>query len=197
MKRLGAIVLFAGAVLISTHILAPAAAAAAAARTESRRSCRHRSGQARRRAGGCAGRSAARASGDVRRRIRRRCAIPSGLVNAPSRLRRRPACAGRRRAAAQPRARSAALDCDCHGRRLMETPVRTAVLALGDDLQIVKAGETYSKFVVRAINSRRRRVGRSCDRFNIQDFSSVASASFAPRNRGTSEPRNPTIVVQL
>ncbi len=32
-------------------------------------------------------------------------------------------------------------------------PVRTAVLALGDDLQIVKAGETYSKFVVRAINS--------------------------------------------
>jgi hypothetical protein len=31
--------------------------------------------------------------------------------------------------------------------------VRTAVLALGDDLQIVKAGETYSKFLVGSIGA--------------------------------------------
>ena len=30
--------------------------------------------------------------------------------------------------------------------------MRTAVLASGDDLQLVKAGETYSKFLVRSIS---------------------------------------------
>jgi hypothetical protein len=31
------------------------------------------------------------------------------------------------------------------------TSVRSAVLAMGDDLQIVKAGDTYAKFLVRSI----------------------------------------------
>ena len=149
MKRLGAIVLFAGAVLLSTHILAPAAspppppafgAADLAAIVQTTPVVEQVDAQVDRLKARLASPPAypAPVRDPFRFGARTEPTAPKAAAPAPAPVAPGPASV----APTLPHLVAIATNGADGGL------VRTAVLAAGDDLQLVRAGETYSKFLV-------------------------------------------------
>jgi hypothetical protein len=154
MKRFGAILLFAGAVLLSTHILAPASspppprpvtAADLAPIAQTTPVVEQVDAQVERLRERLATPPAYPAPvrdpftyGTRPDQPRAKAAAPSA---APATIAEKPAIP------APPLPRVIAIATDVVDGAL----VRTAVLALGEDFQVVKSGETFSKFVVRSV----------------------------------------------
>jgi hypothetical protein len=151
MKRIGAIVLFAGAVLVSTHILAPAEPPA-------NRASELAAGRAALAQVAAASAQVAQVDGEVDRLRKRLSAQPPfppptrdpftyGVKAEP----RRPATSVPAAPATPvpevPRVVLPQLIAIMTG-----APARTAVLGIGDHVQIVKVGEAFSAFVVRSID---------------------------------------------
>ena len=153
MKRLSAIVIFAGAVLVSTHILAPAAPPPAPAALTSADLA-----------------AIAQTAPVVEQvdtqvdRLRERLAAPPAY---PQPL-RDPFRFGQRTEPPRPKPASApaaivelpAAPAPALPRLIAiatnmtdGSPVRSAVLSAGDDVQVVKTGDTYGKFLVRTIGA--------------------------------------------
>jgi hypothetical protein len=154
MKRLGAIVLFAGAVLISTHMLAPAEPPASAERV--RAAARAALTQQ-----AAAADQVDQVNAEVERLRKRLEAQP--VYPAPA---RDPFRFGARAAEQKPAAVSAVAPAAPEPPRLVlpqliaiTTSVdagvssRNAVLAFGDNVQVVKPGETFGAFVVRSVGA--------------------------------------------
>ncbi len=152
MKRIGAIVLFAGAVLLSTHILAPAEPPANSAGDLA-------AGRAALMQAAAASSQVAQVDGEVDR-LRKRLAAQQSFPP-PT---RDPFSYGARPEPRRPAAPSAAPPAAEAPRAVLPqliaittasengVHVRTAVLGIGDHVQIVKAGEAFSAFVVRSID---------------------------------------------